>query len=83
MKSKSIIYILLVLSGVVIGSLVGKLTAGIDFLNWLSYGIRFGTKTPFSLELGVISFDFGLSIDLTVSCIIFILLALIIGRKVF
>ncbi len=83
MNSKSLIYIVLFLSGVVVGSLVGKLTAGIRFLEWLSYGIKFGTNTPISIDLGVLSFDFGLSINLTISCIIFIFAAMIIGRKVF
>lgn len=82
MRSKSLIYLVLFLSGVVVGSLVGKITADISYLNWLSYGINFGTNSPISINLGVLSFDFGLSINLTVSCIIFIFLALIIGRKV-
>ena len=83
MNSKGLIYLIMFLSGIVVGTLVGEITKGISFLKWLSYGIVFGTKTPISLELGVLSLDFGLSINLTISCIIFIFAALIIGRKVF
>ena len=82
MKSKTFVYLILFLSGVVVGTLVGNITAGIDFLNWLSYGIRFGTNGPISLNLGVIALDFGLSINLTISCIICILIAFIVARKV-
>lgn len=82
MKSKSLIYIIMFLSGIVVGSLVGKIAAGIDFLNWLNYGIMFGTKSPVSINFGVLSFDFGLSVNLTISCIIFIFIAMIIARKV-
>lgn len=83
MKSKSLIYLILFLSGVVVGSFVGKITAGISSLDWLSYGIKFGTDSPISIDLGVLSLDFGLSINLTISCIIFIFIAFILGRKVF
>lgn len=82
MNSKGLIYLIMLLSGIVVGTLVGELTKGIGFLSWLSYGILFGTKSPISLNLGVLSLDFGLSINLTISCIIFIFIALIVGRKV-
>ena len=67
MKSKSLIYLILFLSGVDVGSFVGKITAGISSLGWLSYGIIFGTDSPISIDLGVLSLDFGLSIYLTIS----------------
>ncbi len=70
------------MSGIVIGTLVGEITKGISFLRWLSYGIVFGTDGPISLNLGVLNLDFGLSVNLTISCIIFIFIAMIIGRKV-
>ena len=82
MKSKSLIYIIMFLSGIVVGSFVGKIVNGIDFLNWLNYGITFGTKSPINVNLGVLAFDFGLSVNLTISCIIFIFIAMIIARKV-
>lgn len=81
-NSKTLIYIIMFLSGIVVGTLIGNLTAGIGFLSWLSYGIVFGTKSPISINLGVLSLDFGLSINLTISCILCIVIALIIARKV-
>ena len=82
MRSKSLVYLILILSGVVVGTLVSSITAGIDFLKWLSFGISFGTNSPLSLNLGVLAIDFGISINLTVSCIICILIAFIVARKV-
>ncbi len=82
MNSKGFIYLIMFLSGIVVGTLVGEITKSISFLGWLSYGIIFETKSPISLNLGVLTLDFGLSINLTISCIIFIFIALIIGRKV-
>ncbi len=72
----------MLLSGIVVGTLVGNLTAGIEFLSWLSYGIRFGLKTPVQLDLGVLDLTFGMNINLTISCIIFVIIAMIIAKKV-
>ena len=82
MRTKTFIYIIMFLSGIVIGTLVANLTAGIGFLHWLSYGINFGTSGPITLNLGVLNLDFGLSVNLTISCIIFILVAMIVAKKV-
>lgn len=82
MHSKSLFYTLMLLSGIVVGTLVGNITKGIEFLSWLSYGIRFGLNTPVQLDLGVLELTFGASINLTVSCIIFIIIAMIIAKKV-
>ena len=82
MHSKSLFYTLMLLSGIVVGTLVGNLTSGIEFLSWLSYGIRFGLKNPVQLDLGVLDLTFGVNINLTISCIIFIIVAMIIAKKV-
>ncbi len=81
MKHRTLFYLLMFFSGTVIGSLVSGAVAGVDALRWLSYGIAFGLKEPVRLELGVLSLTFGCSLNLTVSCIIFILLAMFIGGK--
>lgn len=82
MRSKSLIYFIMMLAGIVVGSFVGEITQSISFLEWLSYGINFGTNGPLSLNIGVLVLDFGLSINLTISTIVFIFIALIIARKV-
>ena len=82
MKSKKLFYTVAILSGIVIGTLVGNLTSDIDFLYWLSYGINFGLASPLQLNLGVLSLTFGFSVNLTISCIIFIVLSVIVGRKI-
>ncbi len=82
MNTKALLYIIMILSGVVVGTLIGGVTAGIDALAWLSYGINFGMTSPLKLNLGVLSMEFGISINLTISCIICIFAALIIARKV-
>ncbi len=73
--------LLLLFSGVVVGSLVAKLTSGISQLSWLSYGLFFGTSSPFNLKLGVIDLTFGISINITISVIIFTTVIYLVGRK--
>jgi len=69
-------------SGIVLGAFVAKITAGIPFLEWLSFGLKFGTDAPLNIDLGVLTMDFGISINLTISCIICVFVAMIIGKKV-
>ena len=72
----------LICVGVVTGSMVSEMTAGIPWLSWLSYGLNFGTQAPVVLDLGILSLTFGISIDLTISAIIFVALSLILGKLI-
>lgn len=82
-SSKNFILFFLVFSGIVIGSLIGELSSGIPALSWLNFGLRFGLDSPVSLSLGVVAITLGFSINLTVSCIIFVLLSLFVGMKIY
>ena len=80
---KRSLYILLLLcTGIVVGSLVAELTSSVPYLKWLGFGLNFGLTTPFVLDLGVLTLTFGIAIDLTVSVIIFVLLSLFIGLSI-
>ena len=46
--------LLFIMIGIVLGGLIADSTAGISFLNWLSYGDTFGFDSPVILNLGVI-----------------------------
>ena len=70
----------LILVGVVVGSLAASLAAPVSWLSWLSYGLTFGMTSPLVLNLGVVSFTFAVSLDLNVAVILFIALALLLGR---
>ena len=66
--------------GIVLGGLIADSTAGISFLNWLSYGDTFGFDSPVILNLGVIVITFALQIKITVASIIGVILAIIIYK---
>lgn len=73
---------LFLLSGIVVGGLIGELAAGISFLSWLAYGQSFGISEPVVIDLSVICLTLGCMIKINISSIIGILLALLIYRKV-
>ena len=75
------IYIVFILSGLVIGGLIGELTAGINGLWWLGYGQSFGIETPLVINLNVITITFALMIKINIASIIGMALGIFIYRK--
>ena len=73
---------LLLLSGIVLGGVIGNLAAGVPGFSWLSYGQSFGLTSPIVLDLGIMVLTFGLSIKITIASIIGVLLAIIIYRLI-
>lgn len=78
------IWILLVflLSGLVLGGLLGEIAKSVDFLWWLSYGESFGLNTPITLDLSVITLTFGLTFRINIASIIGMAVAVFIYRKI-
>ena len=82
-KDKNIwLLLVFILSGLVIGGLLGELSKNVDWLWWLSYGQSFGISEPIELNLSVITVSFGLMFKITISSIIGMVLAIFIYRKV-
>lgn len=82
MKTHFWIYLLLICAGIVVGTLAGSAAAQISWLSWLNFGIDFGLTTPFVLDLQAVSLTFGFTLKLTVSVIIFVVLAILLGRLI-
>lgn len=83
MRDKGIwILILFILSGIVVGGLLGELASQVDFLSWLAYGQQFGLTTPLELDLNVIKLTFGLMFKINIASIIGIVLAIFIYKKI-
>ncbi len=76
------ILILFILSGLVIGGLIGELTKNVNYLNWLSYGQQFGLTEPVQLDLNIIQISFKLLIHINIASIIGVLIAVFVYRKV-
>ena len=81
-KDKNIwILIIFILSGLVIGGLIGELATRVDWLWWLSYSQTFGLEDPIVLDLSVVKITFALMFKISVSSIIGMLLAIFIYKK--
>ena len=76
------ILLVFLLSGLVIGGLLGEIASKVDWLWWLSYGQSFGLSTPVTLDLSVLKITFSCMIKINVASIIGIVLAVIWYRKV-
>lgn len=71
-----------ILSGLVIGGLLGKLASQIDFLWWLGYGQSFGLTTPLQLDLSILKITFAVIFDINIASIIGMAIAIFIYRKI-
>lgn len=76
------ILMLFILSGLVIGGLLGELAGQVDFLWWLSYGQSFGLSSPIELNLNILTISFGLMFKINIASIIGLIIAILVYRKV-
>lgn len=82
-KEKNIwILLIFILSGLVVGGLLGELAARVDWLWWLSYGQTFGLENPIVLDLNIVKITFALMFKISISSIIGLVLAVFIYKKI-
>lgn len=83
LRDKNIwILLVFILSGIVIGGLLGNVAANVDGLSWLSYGQSFGLTSPLVLDLNIINITFGFMLKINIASIIGIAIAIFIYRKI-
>ena len=73
--------IIFILSGLVIGGLIGELTSNINGLWWLGYGMNFGMETPLILDLSIVKITFALMIKINIASIVGMIIGLFIYKK--
>ena len=82
-RDKSIwILIIFVLSGLVIGGLLGKLAGSVSWLWWLSFEQEFGLQNPIVLDLNILKLTFGLMVKINIASIIGMIIAVFIYKKI-
>ena len=82
-KEKNIwILLIFILSGLVIGGLLGELAGRVSWLWWLSYSQSFGLENPIVLDLSVVKITFALMFKISVSSITRMILAIFIYKKI-
>jgi len=81
-KEKNIwILIIFILSGIVIGGLLGEIATNVEVLSWLGYGQSFGLSSPIELNLSVLEITFGLMFNINIASILGMVAAIFIYRK--
>ena len=82
-KEKNIwILMIFILSGLVVGGLLGDIAGKVDFLWWLGYGESFGLTSPLELDLSIIKITFALAFKINIASIIGLVLAVFIYKKI-
>lgn len=81
-KEKKWLLLVLILTGLVIGGLLGSLTKDVNGLSWLNYGKSFGLSQPLILNLEIIELTLGFMLHLNVSSIIGMLIGILIYSRI-
>ena len=76
------ILLIFILSGLVIGGLLGDLAARVEWLWWLGFGQSFGLESPLILDLSILKITFALMVKINIASIIGIGIALFVYRKI-
>ena len=81
---RNLVFALLIIAAIVLGSIVADLFGNVSGLSWLSYGISFGISSgnPLVLNLYVITLTFGLGVSINIAQIIFIVIALLTYKPI-
>ena len=82
-KDKNIwILLIFILSGLVVGGLIGEISKGVSFLTWLSYGQNFGLTSPLILDINILSITFGCMFKINIASIIGLAISVLIYKKI-
>ena len=76
------ILIIFILSGLVVGGLIGQLTKNISGLSWLAYEQSFGLENPVVLDLNIIKLTFAVIFKINIASIIGLAIAIFAYRKI-
>lgn len=79
---KSVIKIITLCAGIILGGYLGELALGVPALKFLGAGKELGLTTPFVLNLDIIKLTLGLTIKLNIAGILGFVIALIVIKKV-
>ena len=80
MNKGSWAFVLLLLSGIVLGGFIGEMMSGVPGFSWLNFGQSFGLNDPLVLNFGFLVITFGLTIRITMASIIGVIIAILVYR---
>jgi hypothetical protein len=81
MQKNKLTFLLILISGLVIGGLIGETLGGVSVLSWLNYGKQIGLNPPLSLDLSFFTLDLGITLKLNIAGIIGMIISIIVYKK--
>lgn len=81
---KGLVFILFLLMGIILGSVLTEIATNVAVLNFLTWGksIGLGVDNPIKLDLAVISVTFGFALEMNLAIVLCIISSLIFYSKV-
>ena len=76
------IMLIFILSGLVIGGLLGDLAGNVNGLWWLAFGQEFGLESPLILNLSILKITFAFMIKINIASIIGMAIGIFLYRKI-
>lgn len=78
---KNFIKIMVIFMSIILGVFLGNLAESVSWLKFLNLGMDLGLKNPVVLNLGFMSFTFGLLLKLNIAGVIGFILSIFIVNK--
>lgn len=79
---KTLINILTIFAGIVLGGYLGELAVSVPALKFLSVGQELGLSSPLVVDLDVLKFTLGFTVKFNIAGILGFIVALIVIKKV-
>lgn len=81
---KGLVFTLFLFMGILLGSVLTEVAQNVSFLSFLTWGkaIGVGVPNPVTIDLSVVSFSFGFSVQMNLAILICIIASLLFYQKV-
>lgn len=81
---RTLLFLLFLLAGIILGTIVTNLAQEVSFLKWLCWGdaIGIGYPNPVSIDLAIVKLSFGFVLEVNLAKLICIIGSILIYAKV-
>lgn len=79
---KTLVKILTIFSGIILGGYLGELAISVPALKFLAVGKELGLSSPLIVDLDVLKFTLGFTVKFNIAGILGFIIALIVIKKV-
>ncbi len=81
---KTLLFLLFLLSGIILGTIITNLAQDVSFLKWLCWGdsIGVGYPNPVSIDLAIVKLNFGFVLEVNIAKLLCIISSILIYAKV-